>query len=229
METISEGLKQALHLIFTLDGEIFSIVLLSLAVSLLSVGISSLIALPAGCAIGLSEFRGKRPLGVLLHTLMGLPPVLAGLFVYLLLSRTGPLGSMQLLFTPAAMVIAQVLLIVPIMMGLAADAVSKNGLIVWQTVRTLGAGRLKALGTLYYEMRIAFSSVLAAGFGRAISEVGAVILVGGNIKGSTRVMTTAIVLETGKGNFDRAIAIGIILLIIALVINAVLYRLQNKR
>ena len=229
METISEGLKQALHLIVTLDGEIFSIVLLSLAVSLLSVSVSALIALPAGCAIGLAEFRGKRPLNVVLHTLMGLPPVLAGLFVYLMLSRSGPLGSMHLLFTPAAMVIAQVLLIVPIMMGLTADAVAKNGLIVWQTVRTLGAGRRKALGTLFYEMRIALSSVLAAGFGRAISEVGAVILVGGNIKGATRVMTTSIVLETGKGNFDRAIAIGIILLIIALVINALLYRLQNKR
>ncbi|MEI6100804.1 MAG: ABC transporter permease [Eubacteriales bacterium] len=229
METISEGFKQAFLLIISFNGEIYSIVLLSLAVSLLSVFISALIALPVGCAIGLTEFRFKRALNVILHTLMGLPPVIAGLFVYLVLSRSGPLGSMQLLFTPTAMVIAQVLLITPILMGLTADVVSKNGIIAWQAARTLGAGRFGAMLTLFYELRIGISSALAAGFGRAISEVGAVILVGGNIKGYTRVMTTAIVLETGMGNFSRAIAIGIVLLIIALAVNAVLYILQNKR
>ena len=229
MGTVGEGFRQAFSLIVSFNGEIYSIVLLSLAVSLISVFISALIALPMGCTIGLAEFKFKRPLMVILHTLMGLPPVIAGLFVFLLLSRSGPLGSMQLLFTPSAMIIAQVLLITPIIMGLTADVVSRNGIVAWQAARTLGAGRIRAMLTLFYEMRIGVTSSLAAGFGRAISEVGAVILVGGNIKGFTRLMTTAIVLETGMGNFDRAIAIGIILLLISLAINAVLYILQNKR
>jgi tungstate transport system permease protein len=147
--------------------------------------------------------------------------------VFLFLSRSGPLGSLDLLFTPTAMVIAQVILITPIVTGLTTDIVSHKGKDAWLTARTLGANTIQSLWVLLRELRIPLMSAVVAGFGRGISEVGAVILVGGNIKGYTRMMTTAIVLETGKGNFDLAIAIGVILLLISLIINILLYKLQS--
>lgn len=227
MDTIWQGIEQAVVLILSLDSEIYSIVLLSLIVTFFSVGISTIVSVPLGCIIGLNSFYLKKAVNIIIHTMMGLPPVIAGLVVFLFLSRSGPLGSWGLLFTPTAMVIAQVILITPIITGLTTDIVSHKGIEAWQTARTLGANRLQALHTLLKEFRLPLMSAVVAGFGRAISEVGAVILVGGNIKNHTRVMTTAIVLETGKGNFDKAIAIGFILLIISFLINILLYKLQS--
>jgi tungstate transport system permease protein len=227
METIWRGIEQALILILSMDRQVYSIVLLSLIVTFSSAGISTIVGIPIGCIIGLNNFCLKKAINVIIHTMMGLPPVIAGLVVFLFLSRSGPLGSLDLLFTPTAMVIAQVILITPIVTGLTTDIVSHKGKDAWLTARTLGANTIQSLWVLLRELRIPLMSAVVAGFGRGISEVGAVILVGGNIKGYTRMMTTAIVLETGKGNFDLAIAIGVILLLISLIINILLYKLQS--
>jgi tungstate transport system permease protein len=227
METIWRGIEQALILILSMDRQVYSIVLLSLIVTFSSAGISTIVGIPIGCIIGLNNFCLKKAINVIIHTMMGLPPVIAGLVVFLFLSRSGPLGSLDLLFTPTAMVIAQVILITPIVTGLTTDIVSHKGKDAWLTARTLGANTIQSLWVLLRELRIPLMSAVVAGFGRGISEVGAVMLVGGNIKGYTRMMTTAIVLETGKGNFDLAIAIGVILLLISLIINILLHKLQS--
>lgn len=223
MSEIAAAAKQAFGMVMSLDSQVFSIVVLSLQVTMVSVLVSTLIGVPLGFLIGLNDFSFKRVIVVITHTLMGIPPVIAGLGVYLLLTRSGPLGRLQLLFTPLAMVIAQVVLVVPIITGLTMDIISHQGRAVWQTAYTLGARRIFMLTTLFREHKIPLLSTVVAGYGRAISEVGAVMLVGGNIQGHTRVMTTAIVLETGKGNFDTAIAIGLILLLLSLIINTILY------
>ncbi|MDD2574353.1 MAG: ABC transporter permease [Firmicutes bacterium] len=227
MENILQGFQGALSLIFSGNREVYSIIGLSLSVSFISVVISMVISVPAGIVIGMKEFPLRKAVIMIINTLMGLPPVIAGLFVYLFLSRSGPLGYLGILHSPKAMIIAQVLLIVPIITGITMAAVKDRGTLVKNTAYTLGAERMQMLWILIKEFRTSIGSSLIAGYGRAISEVGAVMLVGGNIKGYTRVMTTAIVLETNMGNFDQAIAIGIVLLILFFLINIILQRVQG--
>jgi len=227
MTEIYKSFIEAFKLITSFDAEIYGIIALSLVVTISSTLIASVLAIPAGIVIGSSEFKGKRLITRLISTFMGLPPVVAGLIVYLFLSRKGPLGAFELLFTPAAMVIAQVLIIFPIVTGLTIGAVKLKLKPVSETCQGLGLGRLKTLFLLFHECRYPIISAFVAGYGRAISEVGAVMLVGGNIQYKTRIMTTAIVLETGKGNYDIALAIGIVLLLLSFFVNWLLQHLQE--
>lgn len=227
MGVILDSLVKAIKLIASLDGELYRIIALSLVVTIVSTIISASIAVPAGIIAGSTEFKGKRLLVRSVNTFMGLPPVVAGLIVYLFLSRKGPLGSLGLLFTPTAMVIAQVLIIVPIITGITIGAVKLKVSAVKETCAGLGIGRAKTLRMLFHECRYPVMSAIMAGYGRAMSEVGAVMLVGGNIQYNTRVMTTAIVLETGKGNYDIALALGIILLTISFAVNWLLQHIQE--
>lgn len=227
MDTIAKGFIGALELIASGDGEVYQIIGLSITVSLVSVIISSIFSVPAGILIGLNRFPLRNLLVMMINTFMGLPPVIAGLVVYLMLSRSGPLGYLDMLFTPGAMVVAQVLLIAPIITGVTMAAVRDKGDLVRKTAYTLGAGECQVLWTIIKECRTSVAAALIAGYGRAISEVGAVMLVGGNIKGHTRVMTTAIVLETSMGNFDRAIAIGMVLMALFFLLNILLQKFQG--
>lgn len=227
MKVILDSLVEASRLIASLDGEIYGIIALSLAVTIISTVISATLAVPSGIIAGSREFRGKRLLIRTVNTFMGLPPVVAGLIVYLFLSRKGPLGSLRLLFTPAAMVIAQVIIIYPIITGFTVGAVKLKVKPVQETCAGLGIGSIRTLKLLFHECRYPIMSAIMAGYGRAISEVGAVMLVGGNIQYNTRVMTTAIVLETGKGNYDKALALGIILLILSFIVNWLLQHIQE--
>jgi len=223
MNSLSEATFQAARLVVGGDPKLVEIVLLSLRVSLTAVAIACVIGLPLGAGVAVSRFAGRRPVIVLLNALMGLPPVVVGLVVYLLLSRAGPLGSAGLLFTPTAMVIAQAILIVPIVAALSRQVVED----VWheyrEQLRSLGESRLGAAGTLLWDLRFSLVTIVLAGFGRAAAEVGAVMIVGGNIDGVTRVMTTAIALETSKGDLPLALGLGVILLAIVLALNAAAY------
>lgn len=223
-----DDFKEAFALILSFDKELLGIIAITLKMSFSSVFISCFIGIPAGVLIGSKDFRGKGMLMKILHTLMGLPPVVAGLIVFLLLSRSGPLGFLKLLFTVRAMVIAQVLLISPIVIGLTASVVAVKTPTILETAGGLRLSRTAKLRLIIGENRAPLVSVVLSGFGRAISEVGAISLVGGNIQHKTRAMTTAIVLETGKGNFEFAIALGIILLIIAFIINSVASAFRGK-
>ncbi len=227
MDNLLRGFAGALSLILSGNREVYRIIGLSLSVSFISVAISMAFSVPAGIIIGMKKFPLRKPVIMLINTLMGLPPVIAGLVVYLLLSRSGPLGYLGILHSPRAMIIAQVLLISPIITGVTMAAVKDRGSLIQNTAFTLGAGRLQVLWTLIREFRTSIGSSLIAGYGRAISEVGAVMLVGGNIKGYTRVMTTAIILETNMGNFDQAIAIGIVLLTLFFILNIFFQRIQG--
>ncbi len=229
MNQILTSLIEALKLITSLDREVYIIILLSLIVSISSTTVAAFGAIPAGVFIGSKEFKGKKILVRLINTFMGIPPVVAGLVVYMILSRKGPLGFLDILFTPAAMIIAQVMIIFPIITGLIISAVKAKTKVIWETGKGLGLGERKILKLLFHECRYPIISAIIAGYGRAISEVGAITLVGGNIQFRTRVMTTAIVLETGKGNFDIALALGIILLSISFVINYIAHHIQEKR
>ena len=204
------------------------IILLTLYVAGCSTLISSLIGIPTGIYLGLRKTRYALLIKVFTHTLYGLPPVIAGLIVFILLSRAGPLGDLGLLFTPTAMIIAQVLLITPLIMGLCASAISAVPASTIETARSLGARRWSLLETMVMESRVGIFTAVMIGFGRAISEVGAVIIVGGNIKWHTQVLTTAIILETQKGNFYFALILGLILIILALFTSLVLTLLQSK-
>lgn len=228
MDIIWQGLGEAFRLIFSGDSEIYEIVGLSLTVSSISVVLASLLGIPAGALLGTHDFPGKGLLVRLIYALMSLPPVIAGLVVFLVLMRRGPLGSLQLNFTPTAMVIAQVCLVTPIVVGLTYNIVREKAPSVRQLGITLGAGRLRRLTLLISEMRVGIAAAVVSGFGRAISEVGAVMIVGGNIKGQTRVMTTYIAELKGMGNYERAMAIGVILLILSFVVNGILYTFQEK-
>src|SRR6187431_43606 len=197
-----------------------SIVGLSLAVSLSAVFVASLIGLPLGAAIAVGRFPGRRTLIVLMNALMGLPPVVVGLLVYLLLSRAGPLGPLGLLFTPTAMVIAQTILVIPIIAGLSRQVLEDAWHEYEEQLRSLGATPTAAAATLLWDTRYSLVTVVLAGFGRAAAEVGAVMIVGGNIYGVTRVMTTAISLETSKGDLPLALGLGLILVAIVFLINA---------
>jgi tungstate transport system permease protein len=227
LEEIYRSLIEALKLITSFNGEIYGIIALSLIVTIISTTISAVLAVPSGLIIGSRDFKAKRLVVRLVNTFMGLPPVVAGLIVYLVLTKYGPLGGLRLLFTPAAMVIAQILIIYPIVTGLTIGAVKLKLGPVQETCAGLGLGRAKTLRILFHECRYTLMSAIVAGYGRAISEVGAVMLVGGNIQYNTRVMTTAIVLETGKGNYDVALALGTILLCISFAVNWLLQHIQE--
>ena len=228
MDTIVQGIGEAVKLIFTADEEIFEIVGLSLYVSFSSVIISTVMGIPLGILIGTYDFKGTRYLRVLIYTFMSLPPVIAGLTVFLILMRRGPLGSLQLNYTVTAMIIAQICLVTPIITGLTYNIVKEKAAVVNALGITLGAGRAERMRLLIYEMRVGIITAVVSGFGRAVSEVGAVMIVGGNIKGKTRVMTTYISELKGMGDYERAIAVGIILLCIAFIINGVLYYFQER-
>jgi tungstate transport system permease protein len=228
MDSIIEGFIKAFSLIFNLDRELLGIILLSLQVSGTALIISSTIGVPAGTFIGLKKFPGRGFIISLLNTFMGLPPVVVGLFVYLLLSRSGPLGFMGLLYTPSAMVTAQTILALPIIVSLCHSAIINVDPIIGQAAETLGATPYQIANTIVKEARYGILSGIIAGFGRVMAEVGAILIVGGNIVGYTRVMTTTIALETDKGNFELALALGIILLTLSLIINIVLHLFQKK-
>ncbi|MBK5247192.1 MAG: ABC transporter permease [Peptostreptococcaceae bacterium] len=228
MNEISSGIAQALNLILIGDTEIFEIIGLSLYVSFSSVFISTCMGMPLGILLGTHNFRGKGIIIRITYTFMSLPPVIAGLTVFLILMRRGPLGSFQLNYTPTAMIIAQICLVTPIVMGFTYNLVKEKAPIVNRLGITLGASRFEAMKLLIFEMRIGLTAAVVSGFGRAISEVGAVMIVGGNIKGKTRVMTTYITELKTMGDYSRAIAVGIVLLIIAFIINAILYNFQER-
>jgi len=213
---------------FTEYNDMLPVIMLSLKVSLTSCFIASILGMTLGIITGLNEFKLKKSLMRVANTLMSLPPVLIGLLVYMLLSRKGPLGSYGLLFTPTAMIISQSLLVFPIIFGLTVSTIQESAKEIQLTCISLGADKKDTLIAIISECRIQFLSIVTAGFGRAISEVGAVMMVGGNIKAKTRVMTTYIALETGKGNFNEAVFIGVVLLLISFFINTVLYRMQRR-
>ncbi|HTP46784.1 MAG TPA: ABC transporter permease [Casimicrobiaceae bacterium] len=220
MNSLSDAVVRAAQLIAGADPKLLEIVLLSLRVSLTSIALSCLFGLPLGAAIAVSRFPGRRGVVVLLNAMMGLPPVVVGLLVYLLLSRAGPLGELGLLFTPTAMVIAQTILITPIVAALSRQVVEDAWREYREQLRSLGETRVGAAMTLLWDVRFSLVTIVLAGFGRAAAEVGAVIIVGGNIDGVTRVMTTAIALETSKGDLPLALGLGIVLLTIVLALNA---------
>jgi len=217
---MSEALSAALALLVGLDSRLVEIVLLSLRVSLSAVAIAALLGLPLGAAIAVSRFPGRQAVIVVLNALMGLPPVVVGLLVYLLLSRAGPLGAFGILFTPAAMVFAQSILILPIVSALSRQAIEDAWREYEEQLRSLGAGRMSAALTLLWDTRFSLLTTILAGFGRAAAEVGAVMIVGGNIDGVTRVMTTTIALETSKGDLPLALGLGMILIAIVIAVNA---------
>lgn len=208
-------------------GEVAQVVFLSLFISITSTLIASLSGMILAIPIALKDFKLKEYIIRLSETFMSIPPVLMGLVVYLMLSRKGPLGELRLLFTPTAMIIAQSLLVFPIVFGLTVSAIGSRGRKIKKNCIALGAGRKDTLILIIRECKVQLLSVAAVGFGRAISEVGAVMMVGGNIKGETRVMTTYIALETGQGNFNEAITIGVILLLVAFMVNFILHGLSK--
>lgn len=228
MDVISAGIAQAFGLIISGDPEIYGIIGLSLFVSFNSVLISTCLGMPVGILLGTHSFRGKGVILRIIYTFMSLPPVIAGLTVFLILMRRGPLGYLQLNYTPTAMIIAQICLVTPIIIGLTYNLVREKAPVVNRLGITLGASRFEIMFLMIREMRIGLTAAVVSGFGRAISEVGAVMIVGGNIKGKTRVMTTYITELKSMGDYSRAIAIGIVLLIIAFAINAILYNFQER-
>lgn len=220
MTPLLDAFSGALGLIASGDRALLQIVLLSLGVSLAAVVLATLIGLPLGAAVAVARFPGRQAVLVAMNALMGLPPVVVGLVVYLLLSRAGPLGSLGLLFTPPAMVIAQTLLIFPIIAALVRQAVEDAWVEYEEQLRSLGAHGFGAALTLVWDIRYSLFTAVLAGMGRALAEVGAVMIVGGNIDGVTRVMTTTIALETSKGDLPLALSLGIILITMVLALNA---------
>jgi tungstate transport system permease protein len=228
MNEITEGFIQALQLISSMDEEVLEITARSLLISLSATLIASVIAIPIGGIIHFREFGGKSGIITIIQSLYALPTVLAGLLVFLLLSRSGPFGFIGLLFTPGGMIIAQVILIIPLMIGMTLIALSGISRTKQETVIALGATQLQTIITIVKEARFAILGGVILGFGRAISEVGAAMMIGGNIRGYTRVLTTAIALETSMGNLSFSIALGIILLSIAVIIAGIVYLLQER-
>ena len=222
MNTFWQGLAEAIRLILHGDAATFQALFLSLQVTLYALLVSSLLGFPLGIWLAFSKFRMKRLVMNLIFTFMGFPPVVAGLLVYLLLSRSGPLGYMQLLFTPTAMICAQIILALPVIIGLTYLGIQAVNHSVWELAYTLGATRWQAGWMLFRESRHAILGALITAFGAAISEVGAAMLVGGNIEGFTRSLTTSLMLETRQGNFARALALGLILLFVSFIVNTVL-------
>ena len=228
MTEIWHGLIKAIELIISLDPEVMEIAGRSLMISVTSALLASLICLPLSSLIHFHRFPGKRILVNLIQTFFSIPTVAIGLFVFVLFSRAGPLGGLNLLFTPTVMVLGQMILIIPIMLGLTISALSGVDKAILDTARSLGASGFQTAIVVLKEARFAVTAAVIMGFGRAISEVGIALMVGGNIKGFTRVITTAISLETSKGDLELSIALGIILISIALVINILLNRIQQR-
>jgi tungstate transport system permease protein len=227
MNDIVQAFAAAFGLIVTQDPGLVEIVLLSLRVSVAAVAMASLIGLPLGAAVALFPFPGRRAVAVLLSALMGLPPVVVGLIVYLLLSRSGPFGVLGLLFTPLAMIVAQTVLIAPIVAALARQVVEDLWVEYGEQLRSLGATPGGAIWTLLWDGRFSLVTAVLAGFGRASAEVGAVMIVGGNIDHVTRVMTTTIALETSKGDLPLALGLGLILITLSLIINGAAFVLRD--
>ena len=227
MSRLLDGLIEAFKMIVSLDPALLQIVFLSLRVSGLAIIIAALISIPLGTVIGLKPEKKTSFLNKIIFTFMGMPPVVAGLIIYLILSRQGPLGVLGLLYTPTAMIIAQFFLASPIIIGLTMVGIRAKGPEVEETARSLGAGPGLITWTVIRESRYALLGAVITGFGRIIAEVGAVMIVGGNIAGHTRVMTTAITLETRRGNFELAIGLGLILLLLSFVVNTILYNIQK--
>jgi len=228
MDLIWEGLRKALELLLTLDPEVLRITLLSLKVSGLATLISLLVGLGVAVPVALNEFPGKRLVIALLNTGMGLPPVVVGLFVTVLLWRNGPFGFLEILYTPTAMILAQAVIASPIIAGISLSALQHLPPGLRLQILALGASRPQMVWLLLKEARLPLLAAVMAGFGGVISEVGASIMVGGNIKGQTRVLTTATVMETSKGNFEVAFALSILLLALAFAVNAVLTHVQQR-
>lgn len=228
MTSIIDGIRSAFDLLLSFDKEIYSIIGLSIYVSLTSTLISSIIAIPIGIVLGIKSFPTKKAIVRILYTMMSLPPVIVGLVVYLFISRNGPLGNLRIVYTPTAIIVAQVFLVVPIIAGTVYSGARERGEEIQSLAYTLGANKGQALILLIRELRVNIFSAIVTGYGRSISEVGAVMVVGGNIKGHTRVMTTTIAMLKNMGQYGMAIAIGIILLLISFVINSMLYRLQKE-
>jgi len=226
LDPILDGLARAFWLLVSLDPEIYSIMLLTLRVSGIAVVVGAVLGIPAGAAVALNDFSGKRFLISIINTLMGLPPVVVGLLVYLVLSTSGPLGPLQLLYTPTAMILAQTIMALPIVSGITISSITAVNRSIRDKALSLGATQSQLIIAILKEARLGLLTALIVSFGAAISEVGAVMIVGGNIRWSTRVLTTAIVLETEMGEFGVAMAIGIILLLLSFIINAVLTHMQ---
>jgi len=228
MHSIIEGFKKAFFLIVNLDAELLGIIFLSLNVSGVALIIATVVGLPVGSLTGFKNFPGRGLLVSILNTFMGLPPVVVGLFLYLILSRSGPFGFLALLYSPTAMIIAQSILAFPIVASISHSSIISVDPIIKQASMTLGATPFQVSLNIIKEARYGIMSGIIAGFGRVMAEVGAVLMVGGNIAGYTRVMTTTIALETDKGNFELALALGIILLTLSLFINIMLHLFQRK-
>lgn len=228
MAELWHGFIKAIELITSLDPEVMEIAGRSLRISLTSTALASLICIPLGSLIHLHQFPGKRVIISLIQTFFSMPTVAIGLFVLVLFSRAGPIGGLGLLFTPTAMVLGQMILITPILLGLTISALKGVDKAIVDTARSLGANGFQTAIVVVREARFAVMATVIMGFGRAISEVGIAIMVGGNIRGFTRVITTAISLEASKGDIELSLALGIILILIALIINIVLYRLQQR-
>jgi tungstate transport system permease protein len=228
MGVILDSITEAAKLILSLDPELVSITLLSLYVSLIGVFFAGLLAIPFGIFLGLRNFRGKRLIVNIVNTFMGLPPVIVGLFLFVLFSKQGALGNTGLLFTPQIMALAQFIIAFPIIAGVTLSAIGAIEKDVLDLIVSLGATRSQRISLSLYEIRFGLLTALMAGLGRAFSEVGAVIIVGGNIRYHTRVLTTAIVLETSRGEFETAVALGMILLALAFIINYIITVIQER-
>lgn len=228
MNFIIESFIKAFTLVVNFDNELLSIILLSIKVSGTALILSSIIGVPIGTFIGLKNFKGRSIVISLINTFMGLPPVVVGLFLYLLLSRSGPFGFLNLLYSPSAMIIAQSILALPIVSALSHSAIIKVNPVIKLATKTLGASPLQIYLIVIKEARYGIMAAIIAALGRVMAEVGAILIVGGNIAGYTRVITTTIALETDKGNFELALALGMILLFISLLINIMLFFIQKK-
>lgn len=229
MELIVQGIVKAFELIISFDPEVMGITWLSLKISGTATFISLFIGVSIGTLVALTDFRGKRLAISIINTGMGLPPVVVGLFVTMLIWRSGPLGFLEILYTPYAMIVAQAIIATPIVMGISLASIQNLPPNLRLQILSLGAGRMQMVWVLIKESRLPLLAAVMAGFGGVISEVGASIMVGGNIKGYSRVLTTATVMETSKGNFDIAIALGIILLIVAFLVNLLLTNVQQRQ
>lgn len=227
METIWDGMRQAAVLLWSLDPDLLEITFLSLRVTITATVIAAAIGLPFGAWLAVNRFRMRRHVIAFLNALMGLPPVVVGLFVYVILSRSGPLGVLGLLFTPTAMVIAQVIIITPIIISISHQAIRELWADYHDLLISLNATRWQRIATLLFDGRRALLTAALAGFGRAIGEVGAIMIVGGNIDQATRVLTTAIALETGKGDFGMALALGFVLIGLAIAVNFAVHALSR--
>jgi len=228
MDSFLESARAAWDLLFGFDPEVWFVLWTSLKISSLAAALASIAGVPLGMAIALNRFRGRGAVLLALNTSMALPTVVIGLFVYALIGRRGPLGPLGLLFTPSGIVLGEFLLAVPVAVNYALNAVQALDPRLFQTIRSLGASRWQEAGMIVREARFGMVAALVASFGRTIAEVGVAMMLGGNIKGFTRTMTTAIALETSKGEFELGIALGVFLLAVALVVNAGLYALQRE-